>query len=60
MGMYTASANGDQWMKEFGIDVEQIDQYELVVRAEEISAEKKAKAREWLEKMVKEVRYDAK
>ena len=47
-------------MKEFGIDVEQIDQYELVVRAEEISAERKAKAREWLEKMVKEVRYDGK
>ncbi|RLG29636.1 fucose isomerase, partial [Methanosarcinales archaeon] len=22
MGMYTAAANGDQWMKEFGIDVE--------------------------------------
>lgn len=60
MGMYTATANDDQWMKEFGIDVEQIDQYELVVRAEKVSAERKARAREWLEKMVREVRYDGK
>ncbi|NQS88473.1 L-fucose/L-arabinose isomerase family protein [Patescibacteria group bacterium] len=60
MGMYTTVANTDQWMREFGIDVEQIDQYELVVRAEKVSSEKKAKARKWLEKMVKEVRYDGK
>jgi len=60
MGMYTAAANGDQWMREFGIDVEQIDQYELVVRAEKVPPEIKTKAREWLEKMVKEVRYDGK
>jgi L-fucose isomerase len=39
MGMYTASANGDQWMKEFGIDVEQIDQYALVLKAEKVPTE---------------------
>lgn len=60
MGMYTAVANSDQWMREFGIDVEHIDQYELVVRAERVSPEKKKKAREWLERMAKEVRYDGK
>ncbi|HDM70768.1 MAG TPA: fucose isomerase [Thermotogales bacterium] len=60
MGMYTASANGDQWYKEFGIDVEQIDQYELVIRAEKVPMEKKRKAREWIEKLAKEVKYDGK
>ncbi len=60
MGMYTAVANSDQWMKEFGIDVEQVDQYELVVRAEKVPRDKKKKAREWLERMTKEVRYDGK
>jgi len=52
MGMYTTVANSDQWMREFGIDVEQIDQYELVMRAEKVSSERKVKARKWLEKMV--------
>lgn len=59
MGMYTASANGDQWMKEFGIDVEQIDQYALVLKAEKVPAGKKRKAREWLEKL-SNVQYDGK
>ena len=32
MGMYTTVANTDQWMAQFGIDIEDIDQYELVRR----------------------------
>lgn len=60
MGMYTTIANSDQWMREFGIDVEHIDQYELVLRAEKVSSERKRRARKWLERMVKEVRYDGK
>jgi len=59
MGMYTAAANGDQWMKEFGIDVEQIDQYELVLRAEKVPKVKREKAREWLEELATVV-YDGK
>ncbi|HCZ06988.1 MAG TPA: fucose isomerase [Thermotogae bacterium] len=59
MGMYTAAANGDQWMKEFGIDVEQIDQYELVLRAEKVPKEKKERARKWLEELAT-VAYDGK
>ncbi len=59
MGMYTASSNGDQWLKEFGIDVEQIDQYELVVRAEKVSREVTGKARKWLEEL-STVQYDGK
>ena len=59
MGMYTASANGDQWLKEFGVDVEQIDQYELVVRAEKVPKDVTRAAREWLEKLAT-VKYDGK
>ena len=33
MGMYTAVANRDRWMAQFGVDVEEIDQWELVRRA---------------------------
>ncbi len=59
MGMYTASSNGDQWMKEFGIDVEQIDQYELVIRAEKVPKQKRERARKWLEEL-STVAYDGK
>ena len=59
MGMYTAAANGDQWMKEFGIDVEHIDQYELVLRAEKIDKKKLENARKWLES-TSNVLYDGK
>jgi len=33
MGMYTAVANPDQWIERFGVDVEEIDQWEIVRRA---------------------------
>src|SRR5437879_12313170 len=33
MGMYTAVANADQWKRDFGIDVEHIDQYEIIRRS---------------------------
>ena len=36
MGMYTAVSNPDQWMRQFGVDVEEIDQWELVRRAEAV------------------------
>ena len=35
MGMYTATAGTDTWMAQFGIDVEEVDQLELVRRAEQ-------------------------
>ena len=36
MGMYTAVANTDQWMRTFGVDVEEIDQWEIVRRSEHV------------------------
>ncbi|ASU79864.1 fucose isomerase [Actinopolyspora erythraea] len=58
MGMNTAVANTDQWQRSFGIDVEEIDQYELVLRAERADTGEVRKAREWFEQYAAEVRYD--
>jgi L-fucose/D-arabinose isomerase len=58
MGMYTAVANPDAWMSKFGIDVEEIDQLELVRRAEGVADAPVRAAREWLEQRVAGVHYD--
>jgi L-fucose/D-arabinose isomerase len=58
MGMYTAVADSAQWMRQFGVDVEEIDQLELVRRAEEVPAPEVASARGWLERTVAGVHYD--
>src|SRR6266705_3312579 len=57
MGMYTAVANTDQWMAKFGVDVEEIDQWEIVRRAEQVPASRARAGREWLEKRAT-VHYD--
>lgn len=49
MGMYTAVSSSDQWMAQFGIDVEEIDQYELVRRAELVDPAVARRGREWFE-----------
>lgn len=58
MGMYTAVSNTDQWMDKFGVDVEEIDQWELVRRAEKVEDSKVRAAREWLEEHSAGVHYD--
>lgn len=58
MGMNTAVAATDQWQRSFGIDVEEIDQWEIVRRAEAADAGEAAKAREWLEQHAGGVHYD--
>jgi L-fucose/D-arabinose isomerase len=58
MGMYTAVANADQWMRQFGVDVEEIDQWELVRRSETVDAAPVTAAREWLERHAAGVHYD--
>ncbi len=58
MGMYTAVADPAQWMEKFGVDVEEIDQMELVRRAELINPDRARAGREWLEHHAAEVRYD--
>jgi L-fucose/D-arabinose isomerase len=58
MGMNTAVANTDQWQRLFGIDVEEIDQYELVLRAEKADPAEAARARQWIEQHAAGVHYD--
>lgn len=57
MGMNTAVANTDQWQRLFGIDVEEIDQWEIVRRAEAADPAELRAGREWLERHAT-VHYD--
>ncbi|MDT0309501.1 hypothetical protein RM780_21430 [Streptomyces sp. DSM 44917] len=58
MGMYTAVANTDQWMRQFGVDVEEIDQWEIVRRSANADPARVSAARAWLEKHAGGVHYD--
>jgi L-fucose isomerase len=60
MGMYTAVANADQWMDKFGVDVEEIDQWELVRRSEKVEESRVRQGRRWLEEHAAGVHYDGK
>lgn len=57
MGMYTAVADLGIWAGRFGIDVEEIDQWEIVRRSEFVDSARAAAGREWLERHAT-VRYD--
>jgi L-fucose isomerase len=56
--MYTAVADADQWISQFGIDVEEIDQWELVRRSDSVPAARAAAAADWLEAKSAGVHYD--
>lgn len=58
MGMYTAVANPDRWIRQFGVDVEEIDQWEIVRRSELVDGRRVADARGWLERYAAGVHYD--
>ncbi|HUY96102.1 MAG TPA: L-fucose/L-arabinose isomerase family protein [Verrucomicrobiae bacterium] len=58
MGMYTAVASAEVWMRDFGIDVEEIDQGELVRCAQEVDPARVTQARRWLEAHAAQVAYD--
>jgi len=60
LGMYTAVANQDQWMKMFGVDVEHIEQYEIVRASEKVPEERVIAGLAFLEKYAKAVHYDGK
>jgi L-fucose isomerase len=59
MGMYTAVGNTDQWMRQFGVDVEEIDQWEIVRRSELADQARVTAGRKWLE-TCGNVHYDGK
>ncbi|HEV2380628.1 MAG TPA: L-fucose/L-arabinose isomerase family protein [Terriglobia bacterium] len=61
MGMYTAVANADQWKRDFGIDVEHIDQYEIIRRSELVDRDRVEHAFNWVERLAgKNIHYDGK
>jgi L-fucose isomerase len=49
MDMYTAVNSPDRWLSQFGIDVEEIDQWEIVRRSEAVDPHRARAGREWLE-----------
>jgi L-fucose isomerase len=59
MGMYTAASNSDQWLATFGVDVEEIDQWEIVRRSALVEDSRATAGRQWLEKHTR-VHYDGK
>ncbi|MEI7615798.1 MAG: L-fucose isomerase, partial [Actinomycetota bacterium] len=58
MGMYTAVPNLAKWQRDFGIDIEHIDQLEIVRRAEKIDEKKVDAALKWLQENVGNISYD--
>lgn len=58
LGMYTAVANLEQWQKEFGIDVENVEQDDIIRAGESIENEKVEAAFAWLTKNVGSIEYD--
>jgi L-fucose isomerase len=58
MGMNTAVAGTDRWIRQFGVDVEEIDQWEIVRRAALVDADRVRAGRDWLERHAAGVHYD--
>lgn len=58
MGMYTAVANADQWMRLLGIDVEHVDQSEIIRRSGDAPSDEVERAFEWLSSKAGAIRYD--
>ena len=58
LGMYTATANLDEWQRLFGVDVENIEQQDIVRAGEQAGADKVEHALQWLEQNCRKVGYD--
>lgn len=60
MGMYIGAIDTRQWQVEFGVDLEHVDQYEIVLRSETIPEKRVEKAFQWLTDHVRKIVYDGK
>lgn len=58
MGMYTAVASAEQWQREFGIDIENVEQDDIIRAGELAPQEKVDAAFAWLEARVGRIEYD--
>jgi L-fucose isomerase len=59
MGLYSAAPAPNLWVRRFGVDTDHVDEWEVVRRAETISAERVAAGIAWLTEQMGDVRYDA-
>jgi L-fucose isomerase len=60
LGMYSATASMQQWQKQFGVDIEHVDQSEIVRLAAEVPEKQVEKAFKWLSDNIGKIRYDDK
>lgn len=58
MGMYTAVPNLPKWQRDFGIDIEHIDQLEIVRGADSVDDKKVENALKWLQTNIGNISYD--
>jgi len=58
LGMYSATASMQQWQKQFGVDIEHVDQSEIVRLAAEVPEAQVEKAFKWLNDNIGEIKYD--
>lgn len=60
IGMGSGAVSPDVWMRQFGVDIEHIDQLEILRRARMVPPEQTEKALQWLEARVGAIEYDDK
>ena len=60
LGMYSSTVSMQDWMEQFGVDIEHIDQSEIIRIADTIPEEKVEKAFNWLTENLKSIEYDGK
>jgi L-fucose isomerase len=60
LGMYSATASMQQWQRQFGVDLEHVDQSEIVRLAAEVPEKQVDKAFKWLNDNIGEIKYDNK
>ncbi len=58
MGLYTATPSGTEWLRRFGVDMDHVDQYEIVRRAESVSSARVARGVDWLQHKAKNFQWD--
>lgn len=58
LGMYSAAVSMKDWMEQFGVDVDHLDQAEIVRLAQDIPEEKVEKAFQWLTDNCGAILYD--
>jgi len=60
IGMNTGAVSTQQWMKEFGVDVEHIDQLEIIRRAQKVNEDEVEQGYSWMAKHMGKVSTEGK